>query len=234
MIVSAVLGLLAVAALLYDVRTGGRPAGPLVNAVPVVVLMDTSAPRGVYDPRTRQNSGTNADDISDALGSLPVALHKETLGATWNREEQIVKQNPDLVVIHRSAFTHAMVLEFELGYSAATGPSGVPATTTGPPPSTEFLRDHLSSAGVDKLEAFIGYVGGANPRTRFLVYSRDWPDAARVAWEQNLVRRFPTMRDRVSPIRIQIQDGTASFRDPQTIAQMTQAVQSLLGLKATP
>jgi len=42
------------------------------------------------------------------------------------------------------------------------------------------------------------------------------------------------MRDRVSPIRIQIRDGTASFRDPQTIAQMTQAVQSLLGLKPTP
>jgi Protein kinase domain len=231
-IVSAVMGLLAVAAVLYGLVIGDR-AGPPVNAVPVVVLMDTSAPRGVYDPRTRQNSGTNADDISDALGSLPVALHKETLGATWNREEQIVKQNPDLVVIHRSAFTHAMVLEFELGYSAATGPSGVPLTTTGPPPSTEFLREHLSSAGVDKLEAFIGYVGGANRRTRFLVYSRDWPDAARVAWEQNLVRRFPTMRDRVSPIRIQIRDGTASFRDPQTIVQMTQAVQSLLGLEAT-
>ena len=232
-IVSAVMGLIAVAAVLYGLGIGDRRVGPPVNAVPVVVLMDTSAPRGVYDPRTRQNSGTNADDISDALGSLPVALHKETLGATWNREDQIVKQNPDLVVIHRSAFTHAMVLEFELGYSAASGPSGVPPTTTGQPPSTEFLRDHLSSAGVDKLEAFIGYVGGANPRTRFLVYSRDWPDAARVAWEQNLVRRFPTMRDRVSPIRIQIRDGTASFRDPQTIAQMTQAVQSLLGLKAT-
>ena len=232
-IVSAVMGLLAVAAVLYAVGSGDRRAGPPVNAVPVVVLMDTSAPRGVYDPRTRQNSGTNADDISDALGSLPVALHKETLGATWNREDQIVKQNPDLVVIHRSAFTHAMVLEFELGYAAATGPSGVPPTVTGPPPSTEFLRNHLSTAGVDKLEAFIGYVGGANPRTRFLVYSRDWPDAARVAWEQNLVRRFPTMRDRVSPIRIEIRDGTASFRDPQTIVQMTQAVQSLLGLKAT-
>jgi protein kinase-like protein len=232
-IVSAVMGLLAVAAVLYGLGIGGRRAAPPVNAVPVVVLMDTSAPRGVYDPRTRQNSGTNADDISDALGSLPVALHKETLGATWNREEQIVKQNPDLVVIHRSAFTHAMVLEFELGYSAATGPSAVPPITTGPPPPTEFLRGHLSSAGVDKLEAFIGYVGAANPRTRFLVYSRDWPDAARVAWEQNLVRRFPTMRGRVSPIRIEIRDGTASFRDPQTIAQMTQAVQSLLGLKAT-
>jgi Protein kinase domain len=232
-IVAGVMGALATAALLYGLRTGGRPADPPVNAVPVVVLMDTSAPRGVYDPRTRQNSGTNADDISDALGSLPVALHKETLSATWNREEQVVKQNPDLVVIHRSAFTHAMVLEFELGYSAATGPSGVPPTTTGPPPSTEFLRNHLSSAGVDKLEAFIGYVGGANPRTRFLVYSRDWPDPARVAWEQSLVRRFPTIRDRVSSTRIAIRDGTASFRDPETIAQMTQAVQSLLGLKAT-
>jgi len=232
-IVSAVMGLLAVVAVLYGLGIRDHRAGPPVNAVPVVVLMDTSAPRGVYDPRTRQNSGTNADDISDALGSLPVALHKETLGATWNREDQVVKQNPDLIVIHRSAFTHAMVLEFELGYSAATAPSGVPPTTTGPPPSTEFLRDHLSSAGVDKLEAFIGYVGGANPRTRFLVYSRDWPDAARVAWEQNLVRRFPTMRGRVSPIRIQIRDGTASFRDPQTIAQMTQAVQSLLSLKPT-
>jgi len=232
-IVSAVMGLLAVVAVLYGLGIRDGRAGPPVNAVPVVVLMDTSAPRGVYDPRTRQNSGTNADDISDALGSLPVALHKETLGATWNREDQVVKQNPDLIVIHRSAFTHAMVLEFELGYSAATAPSGVPPTTTGPPPSTEFLRDHLSSAGVDKLEAFIGYVGGANPRTRFLVYSRDWPDAARVAWEQNLVRRFPTMRGRVSPIRIQIRDGTASFRDPQTIAQMTQAVQSLLSLQPT-
>ena len=232
-IVSAGMGLLAVVAVLYGLGIRDGRAGPPVNAVPVVVLMDTSAPRGVYDPRTRQNSGTNADDISDALGSLPVALHKETLGATWNREDQVVKQNPDLIVIHRSAFTHAMVLEFELGYSAATAPSGVPPTTTGPPPSTEFLRDHLSSAGVDKLEAFIGYVGGANPRTRFLVYSRDWPDAARVAWEQNLVRRFPTMRGRVSPIRIQIRDGTASFRDPQTIAQMTQAVQSLLSLQPT-
>ena len=77
----------------------------------------------------QENSGTNADDISDALGSLPVALHKETMSATWNREDQIIKQNPDLVVIHRSAFIHAMVLEFELGYSVPSGPSGAPTTS---------------------------------------------------------------------------------------------------------
>jgi DNA-binding winged helix-turn-helix (wHTH) protein len=44
---------------------------------PVIVLMDTSAPMGVYDPTTRKNSGTNADDISDVLRDLPVVLHKE-------------------------------------------------------------------------------------------------------------------------------------------------------------
>jgi serine/threonine protein kinase len=233
MMVAGMMGLFAAGALLYGVRARGRTADSPVNAVPVVVLMDTSAPRGVYDPLTRKNSGTNADDISDALSSLPVALNKETLGATWNREDQIVKQKPDLIVVHRSAFIHAMVLEFELGYSVPSGSSSAPATATGTPPSREILYDRLTPIGLGKLEAFIGYVGGANPRTRFLIYSREWPEATRAAWEQGVVRRFPTMRDRVSPVSIAVRDGTASFRDPQTIAQMRQAVQALLGLKVT-
>ncbi|HEU5258627.1 MAG TPA: serine/threonine-protein kinase [Vicinamibacterales bacterium] len=232
MIVAAVLGLL-VAGFLYALGTDGNASGPSVNAVPVVVLMDTSAPRGVYDPQTRKNSGTNADDISDGLRSLPVVLHKETIGATWNREDQVVKQNPDLVVIHRSAFAHAMVLEFQLGYSIPSGPSGAPTGTSDPPPSVEILENRLLPIGMDKLEAFIGYVGGANRRTRFLVYSREWPDATRVMWEEGLVRRFPTIRDRVSTMSIAIRDGTASFREPATIEQMTQSVQFLLRLKAT-
>jgi hypothetical protein len=48
-----------------------------------------------------------------------------------------------------------------------------------------------------------------------------------------LVRRFPALNDRVSTIPIAIRNGTASFRDPATIAQMTQSVESLLRLKAT-
>jgi serine/threonine protein kinase len=231
-IVAAVATLL-VATLLYSIRTGARGADPPLNTVPVVVLMDTSAPRGVYDPQTRKNSGTNADDISDALRSLPVVLHKETISATWDREDQIVKQNPDLVVIHRSAFAHAMVLEFQLGNSVPSNASGAPTTTSNPPPSVEILEGHLLPIGMDKLQAFIGYVGGANSRTRFLVYSREWSDATRLTWEQGLVRRFPAITDRVSTMSIAIRDGTASFRDPTTIAQLTESVQSLLRLKAT-
>jgi hypothetical protein len=122
-IFAAAMGLIAGSALLYSFGVARRPAAPPVNAVPVVVLMDTSAPEGVYDPETRKKSGTNADDISDALNNLPVAIHKETVGSTWNREDQVLKQIPDLIVIHRSAFIHAIVLDFELGYPALAIPT---------------------------------------------------------------------------------------------------------------
>jgi Protein kinase domain len=152
--------------------------------------------------------------------SLPIAIHKETIGATWNREDQIVKQDPDLVVIHRGAFAHAMVLEFQLGYSVPSSLSAPSSATSGPPPSVETLYDRLSPISIDKLEAFIGYVGGANPRTQFLVYSRDWlayssdrTDETGVAWGQSLVRRFPALRDRVSTVHVANRDGTASFRE---------------------
>jgi hypothetical protein len=180
-----------------------------------------------------RNNGPNADDISDALASLPVALHKEAVSASWNREDQIIKQNPDLVVIHRSAFAHAMVLEFQQGYSTPSVAGGAPTSSRDLPPSRATLYDRLNPFGWDKLEAFIGYVGGVNPRTRFLVYTRGLSDeAARVAWEQGMVRRFPTLKDRLSGIHIAVRDGTASFRDPQTVEQVRQAVRSLLGLRA--
>jgi hypothetical protein len=224
------MALLAGVALLYGFHST-RPAGPPANAVPVVVLMDTSAPMGVYDPRTRENSGTNADDISDALRDLPVALHKETVGATWNREDQVLKQIPDLIIIHRSAFIHAIVLDFQLGYPAPGDPRA--SSKEGPPPSREVLYDRLGPIGQGKLDAFLGYVGGANPRTRFLIYSRVWAEAARLQWEQSLERRFPAMKGRVFPISKAITNGTASFRDPDTVAQVTHAVRSILGLTAS-
>jgi hypothetical protein len=42
--------------------------------VPVVILMDTYAPRGVYDEETRHGSGTNADALNDALRDLPILI----------------------------------------------------------------------------------------------------------------------------------------------------------------
>jgi predicted Ser/Thr protein kinase len=229
--IAAAMGLIAIAALLYGLRISRHVAGPPLNAVPVIVLMDTSAPGGVYDPDTRKNSGTNADDLNNALRDLPVALRKEAIGSAWNREDQILKQFPDLIVIHRSAFVYALTRDLELG-SAALDDSVRPPTPK-PNPQVNLVYRLLGSIGRDRLDAFLGYVGTANPRTKFLTYSREWPEASRLDWEQSVVRRFPEMDGRVSTISVKNRNGTASFRDPETIAQVKQAVASMLKLRSS-
>ena len=222
---AATLGLIAGGTAAYNlgpaIRAGELPG----NATPVAVLMDTFAPEGVYDPETRKKSGTNADDITDALRDLPVALHKETVGATWDREDQVLKQVPDLIIIHRSAFVHAMVFDFERGVDDTNVPSGADSIL---PRSNDALYRHLIPIGRDKLDNFLGYVAGQNPRTRFLVYSREWRDTSRFYWLQSVERRFPQLRGRVTAINIGNAD--ASFHDPNPIAQMRQAVSSILRL----
>jgi DNA-binding winged helix-turn-helix (wHTH) protein len=200
-----------------------RPTGP-----PVIVLMDTSAPMGVYDPTTRKKSGTNADDISNVLRDLPVALHKETVGSAWDREDQVLKQIPDLIVIHLSAFFHAMALDFQVGYP--------------PFDDTESTRSrdlfvHLLAAAQNRLEAFLGYTGLANPKTRFLIYSRgrpgEWAEAAyQRDWVQNTERRFPVLKGRVFTLNVE-GGANARFHDSRTVVQLRRSVESILGLTSS-
>jgi hypothetical protein len=76
-------------------RPGHRPA---------VVLMDSTLPAVVYDRDTLKQGGTNADDITDILSDLPISLIKETTSLRWRRDEQVLGFNPDLIVLHFSAF----------------------------------------------------------------------------------------------------------------------------------
>ena len=202
-----------------DVRTTGTP---------VIVLMDTSAPMGVYDPATRMKSGTNADDISDVLRDLPVALHKETVGSAWDREDQVLKQIPDLIVIHLSAFFHAMDVDFQVGYPPFDGSADA---------RSGDLFVHLLAAAQNRLEAFLGYAGSANPQTRFLIYSRgragEWGETAyRRDWVQNAERRFPVLRGRVFTLNV---EGGANgrLRDSGTVAQFRRSVESILRLSSS-
>ncbi|AMY09532.1 Serine/threonine-protein kinase PknB [Luteitalea pratensis] len=82
---------------------------PAPNAVPVIVLMDSPLPGRVYDLRTLAEGGTNADDVTDVLRDLRVAIRKENTSAAWHREEQVVKENPDLIVAHLSCLLDARV-----------------------------------------------------------------------------------------------------------------------------
>lgn len=98
-------------------------------------------------------------DISDVLADLPVITQKEAIGSTWDREVQILKQKPSLVLIHRSAFFHSMNQELGIGY-----PTGAEDY------SDEFRR--LYQIADNKLVALLGFLANGSHGTKFLVYSR--------------------------------------------------------------
>jgi hypothetical protein len=184
--------------------------------------MDTPAPRGVYDPETLRDSGTNADDLNDLLRDLPVALYKETLGSTWNREDQLLKQHPDLILIHRSAFFHSAALELGFEYPPFDDPED----------DARFVRSYLVIES--KLMAFLGYVGLGDPKTKFLVYSRgkagQWPEEDRIAWVAEVEGRFPHLKGRVSTMKVPVGPDGASFREPATGRMIRERVVALLEL----
>ncbi len=200
-------------------------SGPGVNRAdgpPVVILMDTHAPHGVYDPETRSGSGTNADDLSDALQDLPLALHKEAVNSTWDREEQLLRQRPALILIHRSGFFHSMNQEFGFG------------DPRDPTDNNQSSR-RLYEVAENKLVAFFGYVGLRSSNTKFLVYSRGrvpgWAEEPyRYDWVAEIEQRFPSLAGRVFTINVPGGDENASFRDDATVLIVRRNVQSILGL----
>ena len=169
--------------------------------------MDTFAPRGVYDEETRRRSGTNADVLSEVLGDLEIITQKETLGSDWDRESQVLEQNPALVLIHRSAFFHSMARDFEVKYPAASEEPSI------------FFNKHYEIAE-NKLVAFLGYIADQNPNTQFVVYSRGtgggWADEEyRENWLRRIESRFQSLKGRVKPIPVPGGVSKGSWQSPE-------------------
>ncbi len=169
---------------------------------PVVVLMDSPLPDRVYDPETRKNGGTNADDITDILRDLPIVIEKENTSPLWHREDQVLLEKPSLIVIHRSCFADA---------------------TVGLNPQSTALQ-----IADKKLESFLGYVGLGNPTTKFLTYTRRYEDQG--AWLLDLEKRFPQLKGRVVALTVPGGAEHATFRDPETKKMVREKVKSTLGL----
>jgi serine/threonine protein kinase len=207
---SAVVAVLAMSFLLF--HRGATPkAPPPPNPVPVIVLMDSPLPDRVYDPRTAAEGGTNADDITDALRDLSGVIHKENTSAMWHREEQLVDQNPDLIVSHLSCFLDGRVADGQ-----------------------EKVHEHLFSLAENRLIQFFGYAAAANDRTQFLVYSRgSFVDSiAAKQWVKDAEARFPAMRGRLHTFSVPGgQEGEATFRNPNTARLMRERVQQVLALR---
>ena len=186
----------------------GAGTGNTAPSTPVIVLMDSPHPARVYDPATLKVGGTNADDLTDLLRDLPVGLLKETTGTSWRREDEILRENPAMIVAHRSCFYDATLL--------------------GDAALDQRYVEQLYAPAADKFEMLLAYVALGNPRTRFLVYSRgSWEtEADKRAWIAALERRFPRLKGRVRAYKVPL--DRATFRHPQTGAEIKAIVTSML------
>jgi serine/threonine protein kinase len=200
-------GLLATALLL---QSAGRTTvqGPPANPQPVIVLMDSPLPGRVYDPRTAASGGTNADDVTDSLRDLPVAIRKENTSAAWHREEQVVSENPDLIVGHLSCLFDGRVA------------------------TDEGALEHVFEQAEVRLVTFWGYVAARNPRTRFIVYSRTrFSGDGESKWVAEQEARLPVLRGRLHAFHVPGGQDGASFRDPATAQLLRARVVRVLGLQ---
>jgi hypothetical protein len=190
----------------WKLFTGG--SGASTPSTPVLVLMDSPHPARVYDPATLKVGGTNADDLTDLLRDLPVGLLKETTGTSWRREDEILRENPEIIVAHRSCFYDATLL--------------------GDPVLDQRYAEQIYAPAADKFEVLLAYVALASPRTRFLVYSRgSWKtEAAKDQWIAALERRFPRLQGRVRAYKVPL--DRATFRHPQTGAEIKAIVTDML------
>ena len=200
---------LVVAAALWWFRPAAPDPAPPPNPRPVVVLMDSPLAGRVYDPRTLAAGGTNADDVSDALRDLPVLTQKENTSPMWHREEQVRRENPDLIISHLSCLFDAR---------AAAG--------------DQELYAHLFDLAQNRLTLFFGYLAAVNPRTRFLVYSRGRFTDPQVAsaWVDDVVARFPRLDGRLFTMSVPGGEARATFRDPPTAALLRRRVKEILRL----
>jgi Protein kinase domain len=179
---------------------------PAPNVVPVIVLMDS--PGRAYDSRTLAEGGTNADDVTDVLRDLRVAIRKENTSAAWHREEQVVGENPDLIVAHLSCLLDARVGE---GQTA--------------------ISEHLFDLAENRFIVFLAYVAARNPRTRFIVYSRSvfQTQGGEEQWVATQVARLPVLKDRLNAFTVPGGREKATFRDPQTAQLLRARVAQVLG-----
>jgi hypothetical protein len=183
-------------------------AGAALPPVPVVVMMDSPHPQRVYDPATLRAGGTNADDLTDLLSDQPLVLRKETTSTAWHRETQLMEENPDLILVHRSCFYDATLLRDSIL-------------------DTKFANE-LYAPAADKLETLLGYVALGNPRTRFVVYSRgSWATVEDAAdWVKSVERRFPQLAGRLTAYKVPLDRPT--FRNPATAAEIKELALSEL------
>ena len=192
---------------------------------PVVVLMDTTAKDGVYGKENRENGGNNAQDLSKVLQELkPYIFLPEPVSSSWNRQSQIVKLHPRLVIMHRSMLFHALNAEFKFGSPRSPN--------EGYDPERWKL---LYEVADERLASVMGFVGTVDSRTQFLIYSRgtdtNWLNQTwRSDWVKGIEDQYPKLRGRIHTMEIQGDYETATFTNPEIGRLIRDEVRKILRL----
>ena len=203
---------------------------------PRVVLMDATVEKAIYDANNVRRGRFNADELIEVLKEdLPRTLVKEQVADyKWDRVEFIVEQNPELLVIHRSCFFHALAAEFKhplYSNSLSLYPPDPPFDTPEGLKAWEAFYDSVE----EKLITLMGTVRRRVPHAHFLVYSRGtdkrWLDKEyrEGEWIKKVEARFSELEGRIRTMVIP--DGDRStFRHPETRANLRSNVLEILGL----
>ncbi len=206
-----------------------EPAAGLAERDPVVVLMDTTAPTGVYDADNRATGGSNAKEVSKALvemGILPSSsLHPVSIFAGWAGESFVISLRPHLIVVHRSAFHHSYNAVLNLG--STNNGFAHPADD----PSWRFSYNEI---GDDKLICLLGYISAKVPQCKFLVYSRgtdtNWLRTDfQKEWIKKVSARFKELEGKIRTMVIP-NGYSGSFRQTTTREILASNVVSILNL----
>jgi len=207
-----------------------------VHIEPVIVLMDTTARRGIYDEdngdneEVRKRGYTNAVVLQRVLSDLGTChseqISEDSSKVEWRGEKNVLSLHPEVVLIHRSAFFHAVNVDMNFDYP----PEGVD-----PEKDPKYRQwTLLYKIMDDKLVCFMGNVGKAELRTHFLIYSRgtgkDWLDKTlRDEWVQNIEERFPHLKNRIRTMEVRPGlEGKKTFRDKINSDAVRELVRKIL------
>ena len=206
-----------------------------VPVIPVIVVIDSTADRAVYNDKDKGKGITNAEELKNVLGQLPVIIRSLAISVRWiemrwRGEALVIADKPALALIHRSSFFHPIAAEQELEYPPFT--NAIAANTWTVTSNRWTIQYQMCDS---MLVSFLSNIGAGSPHTKFLVYSRgtdvNWTNENfRVQWIKDIEERFPWLKGRVSPMWIQKgkNDNNGSFRNLETAEDIRNWVKSNL------
>jgi serine/threonine protein kinase len=215
-----------------------RPEGQSIR----ITLMDTTSPRGIYDDDNRGSGRSNSKELYEFFKRelkeiAPENIDEQSVGLNWDRRNQVRLHRPDLLIIHRSVFFHPVAAHLGFLYPEEIKTNFLDKATRDA--ELEQFDKRYKTLGDDPLRGFLGDIGDAVPRTKFLVYSRgtdrNWLSASfRVEWVKSLEQQYPALKGRVTTMLIEpeLLDGkkNSSFRNPKTRDDLLKLVRTILEL----